>query len=200
MGQVASAAAHPHVFVKAESSLLFGPDGKIHAVRHAWTFDPMYSAVVAQDLGSGARPLTRADLDPVSQKNVGAIAPYGFYTVAKAAGLRAQFAAATDAWSEQNPDTSITMHLTLPLSPPASASTIFTLLVFDPLYSLAFTMEGASAIKLEGAPAGCSVRVVKPKPLDPGDAARLARSVVTNLSPGPDFGEKMADRAIVACP
>ena len=43
-------------------------------------------------------------------------------------------------------------------------------------------------------------RGVKPKALDPSDTQKLNESFFTNMSPGQDFGIKLAERAIVACP
>ena len=37
------AQAHPHVWITAVSELLYAPDGSIIGVRHAWTFDDMFS-------------------------------------------------------------------------------------------------------------------------------------------------------------
>ena len=44
------AVAHPHVWITARAELVFNPDGKVAAVRHAWTFDKAYSAFVTQGL------------------------------------------------------------------------------------------------------------------------------------------------------
>ena len=38
------ALAHPHVWVKAKSELMHSPDGAVIAVRHAWSFNKMFSA------------------------------------------------------------------------------------------------------------------------------------------------------------
>ncbi len=43
-----AASAHPHVWVTMKSAVVYGPDGSITGVRHAWTFDDMYSAFAVQ--------------------------------------------------------------------------------------------------------------------------------------------------------
>ena len=35
--------AHPHVWVTMTEELLYAPDGSVTGVRHAWTFDDMFS-------------------------------------------------------------------------------------------------------------------------------------------------------------
>jgi ABC-type uncharacterized transport system substrate-binding protein len=41
----AAARAHPHVWVTVKSELVYAPDGTVTGVRHAWTFDDMFSVV-----------------------------------------------------------------------------------------------------------------------------------------------------------
>ena len=49
---VASAAlAHPHVWVTMKSELVYAADGSITGIRHAWTFDEMFSTFATQGLG-----------------------------------------------------------------------------------------------------------------------------------------------------
>ena len=42
--------AHPHVWVTMTEELLYAPDGSVTGVRHAWTFDDMFSAFATQGL------------------------------------------------------------------------------------------------------------------------------------------------------
>jgi ABC-type uncharacterized transport system substrate-binding protein len=58
-----AANAHPHVWVTLKSDLVFAPDGKIAAVRHAWTFDEMFSVFATQGLDKdGDGKLSREEL------------------------------------------------------------------------------------------------------------------------------------------
>ena len=41
---------------------------------------------------------------------------------------------------------------------------------------------------------------MRPKPLEASDSQKLSESYFTNMSPGMDFGIKLASRVIVACP
>ncbi len=40
--------AHPHVWVTMESELVYAPDGSITGIRHAWTFDDVFSTYATQ--------------------------------------------------------------------------------------------------------------------------------------------------------
>jgi len=53
---------------------------------------------------------------------------------------------------------------------------------------------------MKGEPSGCSLSMSQPKPLDNGEAQRLNEAFFSGLSPGADFGIKLASRATVACP
>jgi ABC-type uncharacterized transport system substrate-binding protein len=195
-----AAQAHPHVFVTATEEVLFGPDGHITGVRHAWKFDDMYSAFITQGLGQPGQVLTKEQLAPLAKTNVESLAEFAYFTVVKSSGKQSEFGEPVDYWSEEGDDKLVTLHFTLPLKVPASAGRALTMSVYDPTYFVAFSLADKDPVTLQGAPGGCSASVFKPKSLDPSDTQKLNESFFTNLSPGSDFGIKLAERAIVACP
>lgn len=192
--------AHPHVFVTATSEVLFSPSGMVTGVRHAWRFDDMYSAFVLQGLGPEGTVLTREQLAPLAKTNVESLAEFGYFTVVKAAGKQVEFDPPVDYWIEESQDKLVTLHFTLPLKTPARAFPVMTLAIYDPTYFVAFTLADKNPVQLASAPSGCSASISRPKPLDATDNQKLSESFFTNLSPGTDFGIKLAERAIVACP
>lgn len=194
------AVAHPHVFVTARQAVVFGPDGKVTGVQAAWTFDDMYSAFAIQGLGDPAKVLTRQDLAPLAKTNVDSLAEFGWFTVAKTGGKSQPFAYPVDYWLDESADKLITLHFTLPLKVPIATGPFFNLQVYDPTYFVAFEFADKDPVTLVGAPPGCSVTVSKPKPLDNTDNQKLSEAFFSNMSPGMDFGIKLASRAIVACP
>ena len=192
--------AHPHVFVTAKVDLLFGPSGLVTGVRHAWKVDDMYSSFLVQGLGDPGKILTKEQLAPFAKINVASLAEFGFFTVVKVSGKQSEFSDPVDYWLEEGDDRLLVLHFTLPLKEPASAARAFTLAIYDPTYFVAFSLADKDPVTLIAAPAGCSASVSKPKPLDATDNQKLSESFFTNLSPGVDFGIKLAERAIVACP
>jgi ABC-type uncharacterized transport system substrate-binding protein len=110
-----------------------------------------------------------------------------------------EFASPVDYALEETPDKLVTLHFTLPLKEPA-VSKVFTLQVYDPTYFVSFEFADKDPVALKDAPAGCSTNVVKPRPLDSGDNQKLSEAFFSNMSPGMDFGIKLASRAVVACP
>lgn len=196
----AAAAAHPHVFVVAREGLLFAPDGRVTGIRAAWTFDDMYSSFAIQGLGPPDQILTAEQLAPLAKTNVESLAEFGYFTVAKAAGKLLEFGSPVDYALDESPDKLVTLHFTLPLKTPATANRAFTLQVYDPTYFVSFDFATKDPVALTGAPPGCSSTVVKPQPLENGDNQKLSEAFFSNMSPGLDFGIKLASRIVVACP
>lgn len=196
----AKAMAHPHVFVVAKQEVIFGPDGKINGIRAAWTFDDMYSSFLVQGLGPADTILTEEQLAPMAKTNVESLAEFGYFTVAKAAGKQLEFNEPVDYSLREGADKLVTLFFTLPLKEPASAASAFTLSVYDPTYFVSFEFADKDPVSLASAPAGCSANVVRPKPLDATDNQKLSEAFFANMSPGMDFGIKLASRVVVACP
>ncbi len=195
-----AAQAHPHVFVVAKESIIFGQDGTIRAIRAAWTFDDMYSSFLVQGLGAPDEIIADDKLAPLAKTNVDSLNEFGYFTVAKAAGHQLDFEPPEDYALHEGQDKLLTLTFTLPLKAPASARQAFSLSVYDPTYFVSFELDDKDPVSLLAAPKGCSATVMKPKPLDVSDNKKLSEAFFTNMSPGLDFGIKLASRAIVACP
>src|SRR5437764_1148646 len=87
-----AASAHPHVWVTVKSELVYAPDGSITGVRHAWTFDDMFSTFAIQGIESKKKDqFTREELAPLAQVNVDSLKEYDFFTYAKANGKPVEF-------------------------------------------------------------------------------------------------------------
>ena len=195
-----AAEAHPHVFVTAREQVIFGPDGRVAGLRAAWTFDDMYSSFVTQGLGAPDAILTPAELAPLAKTNVESLAEFGYFTVAKLAGHQLEFAEPTDYSLEESRDKLVTLFFTLPLKVPVRPAPALNVSVYDPTYFVSFEMADKDPVSLAAAPIGCSTSVIKPRPLDSGDNQKLSEAFFANMSPGQDFGIKLASKVMVACP
>jgi ABC-type uncharacterized transport system substrate-binding protein len=200
LGAAAPALAHPHVFVAVKTVLLFGPDGRVTGVRHSWTFDDMYSAFALQGLGGRSGKPTQKELDALAKVNVEQLEEASYFTFVRASGKPVEFGPATEYRTTVDDKRILTLHFTAPLKEPASAGRALTMQVYDPTYYVAFDLEKVNPVTMSGAPAGCSLNILQPPPLAPQYQARLNDSLGTNVSPGPDFGIKLAARVVVACP
>ncbi len=195
-----AAMAHPHVWVAVRSEVVFGDDGKIIGVRHAWEFDEMYSAFATQGLGKNGAPPTKEELAPLAKTNIESLAEFDYFTFAKQNNEKPAFKPAQDVTLEVNERKSVVMRFFLPLQTPASAKKPFSFQVYDPTYFVSFGLEKKEPVTMSRAPAGCSLSLVEPSPLVAADNQKLSEAFFQNMSPGADFGIKLATRAIVACP
>jgi ABC-type uncharacterized transport system substrate-binding protein len=67
----AEASAHPHVWVTVSSELIYAPDGAVTGVRHAWSFDDMFSVFATQGIAAKKKgQFTREELAPLATINV----------------------------------------------------------------------------------------------------------------------------------
>jgi nickel/cobalt exporter len=156
----------------------------------------MYSAFVTQGQGKDGELLTEEELASLAKTNVESLAEFDYFTYAKAANQKLEFGAPTDYSLEERQDKRVVLHFTLPLSSPASASKAFSFQVYDPTYFGAFEMEKDHAVSMSGAPKGCSINELGANPLAAADSKKLTESFFSGLSPGYDFGVKLAGQRI----
>ncbi len=194
------AAAHPHVWVTAHEDVIFQPDGKIAAIRNSWIFDDMYSAFAVQGIAKDGQLATKEQLAPLAKTNVESLAEFGYFTFAKNAGQQVAFGPPRDYSLEERPDKLVVLTFTVPLKEPLEPGKAFTFSVYDPTFFVDFSLAKTGPVALIGAPKGCSIGVLGANPLDVQDAKQLSEAFYQNLSPGANFGMKLADRVIVACP
>lgn len=195
------ARAHPHVFVTARSELVFGADGVMTAVRHAWTFDDMFSAMAIQGLdANGDGQYSRDELAPLAETNVTALDEFKFFTFSKHGDKRVGFAQPRDYWIERLPDGRLTLHFTLPVKDGAPAKREpFRVEVYDPTYFVAFEFAKEAPAKLVSAPPGCGVELERPDAPDSGQQKKIDESFFSGLSPGANFGAQFSNTLLVAC-
>lgn len=196
-----AAAAHPHVWVVAQSSVVYAPDGSVVGVRHSWAFDDMYSSFATQGLDQKTKgEFTREELQSLAQENVEGLKDFDFFTFAKLDGKKAVFVDPKDYYLEFNSkDTVLTLHFLLPLKAPVKAKAL-TFEVFDPSYFVDFQFAEKDPLALDGAPAGCEVNLGKPQEMTKELAQRLAEIPPDGQIPENSFGAAFANKILVKCP
>ena len=194
-----TAIAHPHVWVTMKSTVVYAPDGKVVGVRHAWTFDDMFSTFATQGLESKQKGVfTREELQPLAKVNVESLKEYDFFTYAKVNGKKAGFNEPTDYHLVFN-DQMLTLHFLLPLQLPVKTQSI-EFEVFDAAYFVDFQLADKDAATLEGAPAQCKLTTGKPQELTAEMAQRLAQIPPGAQIPDNSYGAQFANKITVKCP
>jgi ABC-type uncharacterized transport system substrate-binding protein len=196
---IAAADAHPHVWVTLHSQILYSADGTMTAVRHAWTFDDMFSAYALQGTRHARKgQYTREELAPLAQTNVDSLKEYDYFTFARADGRKLKFAGPVDYWLEyKNP--ALILHFTLPLQAPATAKAM-QVEVYDPSIFVDFEFAKEVPVQLSGAPPQCGLRVDLPHQPTAAEQARLGQLDMTPLDASSTYGEMFANKMLVTCP
>ena len=194
--------AHPHVWVTMTSELLYAPDGSVTGVRHAWTFDDMFSAFATQGLEQKTKgEYTRAELQPLAKVNVDSLQEYAYFTYLKVNGKLQKNALLdpVDYYLEYDPkETVLTLHFTLPFKEPVTAKRL-VIEIYDPEFFIDFGFAENDAVKLVGAPAQCAVAAEKPQDENFFTSQNLNRSYVPSEA-NIGMGSKFANKISVECP
>jgi len=191
----APAQAHPHVWITSSSELIYAADGSITGVRHAWTFDDMFTTYALQGIETKTKgEYSREQLAPLAKDNVENLKEFGFFTFAKADGKKQKFEEPVDYFLEYK-DSALTLHFTLPLKAPVKSKQL-ALDVFDPAFFIDFKLEEKDPVKLVGAPADCQLKVQRP---GEADVKKLTEEMVASGDQS-NYGAIYANKILVNCP
>ena len=197
-----TAQAHPHVWITASSELLYAPDGSVTGVRHAWTFDDMFSAFATQGMEQKTRGMfTREELEPLAKVNVESLKDYAYFTYARVDGKRHKdaFLEPIDYYLDYDPkDTVLTLHFTLPFKTPVKAKAI-EVEVYDPEFFIDFGFAEKDPIRLVSAPAQCIASIQKPNDGNFPATLRLDQAFQTSEA-NAGMGASFANKISVTCP
>lgn len=193
---VAPAAAHPHVWIKVTSELVFGADGNVTGIRQHWTFDDMYSAFAVQGLKGKVRgALTREELAPAAKQNIKSLKEAGYFTYASAGGGKLAFGdPLPDYWLDDK-DAILTLNFTLPFKQPVKAKDL-TVEIYDPTYFIALEFAKGMPVRLVGAPKDCKGTVTWPRQLTYAEGKKLS----DNPEAAANWGANFANKIMVNCP
>jgi ABC-type uncharacterized transport system substrate-binding protein len=158
------AAAHPHVWVTVESTVIYD-GGKITGLQHKWTFDDAYTEMAIQGLdANGDGQYSREELAELAKVNIDGLKEFGYFTVAKLGETRVKAKDPVDYYLEYK-DGFLSLFFTLPFEQPVLADAPnFNFSVFDESFFIAFDFGKDNPVKLSaGAPAGCSAQIGIPE-------------------------------------
>ena len=191
------AAAHPHIFVTVSSEVVYGPNGQVTAVKHAWTFDDMFSANTVQGIESKQKDVyTREELAPIAEVNVTSLKEYNFFTQLVVGGQKVEFKDATDYWLEFK-DSTLTLHFTLQPKEAVKGGS-FALEVYDPDYFIDFGLAEKEPVRLASAPGNCKLEISKPGEVNVANGKRLSEAFFQKPDAA-NYGSQFASKITVVC-
>ncbi len=191
------ASAHPHVTVAHSAAVVFDK-GTIVAIDHVWYFDEFYTAMAIEGLDTNKDGVySREELAELATTNTEGLKDFDYFTHATLAGQPLKVSAPKTSWSEHK-DGMLSLHFRLPLETPVQADAKnFAVSIYDPSYFIAFDLVKKDAVKLDGAPKGCTFVVGVPKP-EADQAKKLSESFFEQLGGGA-AGLGIAKTISVAC-
>ncbi|MEM8877148.1 MAG: DUF1007 family protein [Pseudomonadota bacterium] len=189
-GLLQPARSHPHVLVDARTVILFDEQGAISGLRHAWTFDLLFSTYAVEGLDAdGDGVYSPSELDPLAEVNVTSLAEFDFFSFTYFIGGSERpppFTDPTDYHLERHDDGRLTLYFTLPYKTSfALEDAELEIDVFDPEYFVAFSMVETDPVALSNAPDACRFDLRLPRELDAATAMTLSQvpAEIRNLPP-----------------
>jgi ABC-type uncharacterized transport system substrate-binding protein len=194
-----NAQAHPHVWVTMHTELVYAPDGSITGVRHAWSFDDMFSAFATQGIESKEKgKFTREELAPLAKVNVESLKEFDYFTFATADGVKAPLTdPQSDYWLDYT-DQVLTLNFTLPLKTPVKAKEL-KIDIYDPTMFVDFAFAKQSPVKLVGAPQ-CKLDVALPREMTFAEGKALSQIPADQKNTTMAWGAQFANKILVHCP
>ena len=191
--------AHPHVWVTMRTELVYAPDGKITGIRHAWSFDDMFSTFATQGLESKQKgKFTREELAPLAKVNVESLKEFDYFTYATADGKKSELAEPAPGYWLDYANEVLTLNFTLPFKKPVSVKEL-KVEIYDPTYFVDFQLEEKDPVALSGAPANCSFTLGKPQEMTKELALKLNEIPADGKIPENTYGSVFANKIFVKC-
>lgn len=192
-----AAAAHPHVWVTMKTEVVYGADGKLTALKQAWTFDDAFTAFALQGLEKQKDGSYGDDvLKPLAEVNVTSLKEYDYFVRGKTATGKLAFKDPVDYYLTYENEL-LTLHFTLPLAKPIAVKGAATIEIYDPTVFVSFSFADNDPVKMVAAPAGCTQEVTSP---EPPPSSTLNESFFAGLTSGSTYGAQFADKITVKCP
>ena len=194
-----SAQAHPHVWVTMQTELVYAQDGSITGIRHAWSFDDMFSTFATQGLESKEKgKFTRDELAPLAKVNVESLKEFDYFTYATADGKKAPLTdPLTDYWLDYT-DSVLTLHFTLPFKSPVKARQL-KVEIYDPTIFVDFAFVKQTPVKLVGA-TKCKLDVALPRQMTSAQSKALSQIPADAFNTTMAWGAQFANKILVHCP
>lgn len=195
----APADAHPHVWVTMHSELVYALDGSITGIRHAWSFDDMFSTFATQGLETKEKgKFTREELAPLAKVNVESLKEYEYFTYATADGTKAELTDPTPDYWLDYADQVLTLHFTLPFKKPVKAKEL-KIEIFDPTIFVDFSFAKDKPAQLVGAPK-CKLDVAVPREMTFAEGKKLSEIPADQPNTTMAWGAQFANKLLVHCP
>lgn len=196
----ALASAHPHAWIDLRVAVLANAAGEVTGLDQEWLFDPYYSQIVLEDVGSEVSGATQEDwLAAIAARILKNLTDYHYFTTLEQDGepiVDVRPGAAALQAEHDRLRLSFELRLTKPRSLAAGR---FSYAIADPTFYIEMLHEdGAEAIRTDTLPSACRVAVQAPNP----SLAQIAQAAALGMDDtgDPDLGRYFAEWVHIQCP
>ncbi len=201
---VASAAgdgarAHPHVWIEAQSDVVFDADGRIAAINVEWEFDEFFSLTAVEGYDAdGDGTYTPDELQPLAAENIAALAEYRYFTYVKAGDAPVDYATVSE-YGAFFRDGRLSMYFSVPFAEPVDPlASAVSYTIHDPTFFIAIEPRREDPVTIVGdPPAPCRIELAAPA--DEGGDQPYSESFFEQLADTDDIGSLYATRIAVVC-
>jgi ABC-type uncharacterized transport system substrate-binding protein len=194
-----AAAAHPHVWIDARSTVIFDAQQRMTALRVSWRFDEFYSLFAIEGLDrDGDGELAPAELRPLAELNVTSLEDYRYFTEIVADGAALAYAPVSD-YGARYEDGILTLEFTIPLAAPVDprrARVAFK--SYDPTFYIAIEPALQDPVSLSGTPPA-SCRAVVEEGSGPSETLSLSEAGSLDPNANEGLGALYATTIVLAC-
>ena len=198
------ALAHPHVWIKNHSDVVFNEAGLITEIAVEWVFDENYSADATEGLDAdGDGFFSAGELQPLADENIKALKDYDYFVYSKFAGKKVAYGDVTE-YGQSHSYGVLKMYFRIPLAEPIDPKKgEFSYSIYDPSFFIAIDYPDAKAVSVMGdKPTGCAVELKQPSS---DEQTEETRQMLSEKSPDwqpeteQDFGSLFAQPVTVTC-
>jgi len=199
------AAAHPHVWITMQTSVVFNEAGLVSGVGVEWTFDDAYAQLALEGMDKNGDGVYGPDeLEALTRENLESLKDYGYFTFMTVDGKQQPVAAIKDAGQIYS-DNKLTLHFTAALATPIDPrNQQFEVKVYDPEFYISFEYYSDAPTDHAGqVPAGCQIEI---KPIPTTAELESTRSLLATKGQdwkpedeSQQFGSMFAQPVSVAC-
>ncbi|MBB5704501.1 ABC-type uncharacterized transport system substrate-binding protein [Ochrobactrum daejeonense] len=196
------ALAHPHVFAEARLELTVAPDGAVEKLAHVWRFDDVFSSTVLMEFDkNGDLQLDKNELLDLGRVINESIAEFKYFQSVLDNGKDVKMAKPTDLAATFTDNRLLIVFTSKPEQPlKLAAGHKVSFGVYDPTFYTAIDYVNDNDLVVNGLPAGCAPKVVRP---DPDEALAQNQASLTeaffNDPAGTDMSKIFATRLEIDC-
>lgn len=197
IGSIASADAHPHMWIDLRSQIVMQGDGQVSAIYQEWLFDDFFSTALIEEAAQNPEGVGVGIIAEV-QRIVDNLQAYDYFTLVSVDDANVRLGV-IESFKAELRENRIWISFSVPVSDHINVQTqTLSYAIFDPTYYIEMYHFENETVAFSGdAPEGCKASIIPPNPSN--EAIALSRSSSLDAKPDSSIGRLFAETVIVNC-